>query len=65
MDPVTVAMPAGLLATGWLIGRHARLKHPPKPVQPICLCGHHYGTHDLRNGECRQQKKVRVNLVDE
>lgn len=52
MDPISMVIAAGLLATGWLLGRYARLRRSPKPLQPVCLCGHHYGSHDPERGEC-------------
>jgi hypothetical protein len=52
MDPVTVGLAVALLVAGWVTGRYARLKSTPKPLQPICLCGHHYGTHDPKTGGC-------------
>ena len=58
MDPVTIALAAVLFIAGWLTGRHARLKSAPKQPQPICMCGHHYGTHDPKHGDCNSQDKV-------
>lgn len=54
IDPFSVAIALALLGAGWLAGRHARLRaaKPPKPVQPICLCEHHYGAHSPDTGAC-------------
>ncbi len=55
IDPMSVALALGLLGAGWLLGRHTRLKSAPKQPKPICLCGHHYGTHDPETGACNEQ----------
>lgn len=52
IDPVSVGIAVALLGTGWLIGRHGRLKSRPKQPEPWCLCEHHYGAHDPETGEC-------------
>lgn len=59
IDPVSVAIALALLGAGWLAGRHARLKatpKPPVPVQPYCLCDHHYGAHDPDTGACNESE---------
>lgn len=62
IDPVSAALTAALFGSGWLAGRFARLRRTPKIVQvkPICLCGHHYGTHDPETGACGTQYTVSV-----
>lgn len=52
MDPITLTVGAGLVGAGWLLGRVARLKASPKQPKPVCMCGHHYGTHDPESGAC-------------
>lgn len=54
IDPVSAVVVLGSLGAGWLLGRHARLKRTPTSTQPqpICLCEHHYGTHDPKTGAC-------------
>ena len=62
LDLASVAVTLGALGTGWLLGRHARLRRTPNQPgqpQPICLCGHHYGTHDSATGGCGAQSKER------
>ena len=59
IDPVSILIAAALIAAGWLLGRHARVKSAPKAIQPICLCGHHYGTHDPKTGGCGVEVKER------
>ena len=29
-----------------------RRPKPPKPIQPICGCGHHLAQHDAKKGTC-------------
>lgn len=55
IDPLSVLVAAVVFVAGWLAGRHARLKSAPKQPKPICMCGHHYGTHDPENGICQTQ----------
>lgn len=52
IDPLSVAVTLGVLGVGWLLGRHARIKSAPKQPKPVCMCGHHYGTHDPKTGAC-------------
>lgn len=59
IEPMSAVVGAALLAVGWLIGRHARLKANPKAPKPICMGEHHYGTHDPETGECRAEHKER------
>jgi hypothetical protein len=62
IDPVSALVVLGSLGAGWLLGRHARLKSaPPKPPQPICLCGHAYGIHDPETGACNEAHIKREN----
>lgn len=53
IDPVSVITAGVIFLVGWLTGRHAKLKTHPKPPEPYCLCGHHYGAHDPGDGTCR------------
>jgi len=39
---------AGLFTSRFLPAR----KRGPKPVEPVCGCGHHHGFHDPQTGEC-------------
>lgn len=53
MDPVTLAVGAGILAVGWVAGRITRRR--PKTRQPrpnTCDCGHLYAMHDRTTGTC-------------
>lgn len=65
IDPVSVIFTLATLATGWILGRHARLRAHPKPLQPICLCGDHYGAHDPETGECQEQDTEFLNGAQE
>lgn len=51
----------GLVVAGVLLGRflpaRRRGPKPPKPVQPICGCGHHHGMHDPETGHCHDLVK--------
>lgn len=61
IDPISAATAVALVGAGWLIGRHARLRRvPPKPV---CMCGHHYGTHDPEDGFCCAEVRRTVNTI--
>ncbi len=63
IDPVSIAIAAAVFAAGWLVGRHGRLRalgnQKPVEVKPICMCGHHYGTHDPTTGVCGAESKQR------
>jgi hypothetical protein len=55
MDPITLAVGAGILAVGFLagrIGRRTGRRQPPDDSQPVCGCGHHLAKHDRSNGVC-------------
>jgi hypothetical protein len=45
-----------VLAAGILIGWTARSlparRRGPRPVQPVCGCGHHYSYHDQKTRAC-------------
>lgn len=64
IDPLSVAITLGVFGAGWLVGRRARLRARPKQKPPVCLCEHHYGTHDPETGECNASELQEVNLVD-
>lgn len=64
IDPFSAAIVLAVFAGGWLTGRHARLKarpKEPKPLQPICLCEHQYGSHDPQTGECNGSHREWIN----
>ena len=44
---------AGVLVGRFLPGRR-RAPKPPKPVQPVCGCGHHRSFH-ANGGKCEQK----------
>jgi hypothetical protein len=54
MDPLSLAVGAGILAVGFLAGRIGRRtgRRPPEE-SPICGCTHHRSMHDPESGECR------------
>ncbi|MER7280512.1 hypothetical protein ABT369_39345 [Dactylosporangium sp. NPDC000244] len=64
IDPISAGVAVGLLSAGWLLGRHARLKAAPRQPKPVCMCGHHYGTHDPQQGCCEAQDLEKVNFKD-
>jgi len=44
---------AGYIAGQWLPRPHRKRSHkPPKPVRPICGCGHDRSYHDGETGQC-------------
>lgn len=43
---------AGLLATGWVLGRINRRRPGTTSVKAICLCSHHIGEHQKMTGRC-------------
>jgi len=57
----------GLVLLGVLVGRflpaRRRGPKPPKPVQPICGCGHHFSYHDPKTGECHGKAKGTETVV--
>lgn len=50
---------AGVFLWGFITGRYwpARRKGP-KPVKPLCGCGHHHSYHDPKTGECHATKSA-------
>lgn len=57
IEPLSLGLGAGLLGVGMLIGRAMRVKPPkPKPIQPVCSCGHGYGQHQ-DGGRCGAEVK--------
>jgi hypothetical protein len=58
MDPLSLAVGAGILAVGFLagrIGRRTGRRRPPDDQpddQPICGCTHHRSMHDPESGTC-------------
>lgn len=65
IDPASVGIAVALLGTGWLIGRHGKLKSTPKQPKPICMCEHHYGMHHPETGQCQHRKLRTVNLANQ
>lgn len=49
---MTLAVGAGILLVGMLIGRVARLRRRPARPVPVCGCGHHYAMHEPGVGRC-------------
>lgn len=47
---------AATLAAGWARGR-------ARPRQPMCTCGHGYGTHDGGHGSCGDQVRRTTNTA--
>ncbi len=47
---------AGVFMAGMVTGRwwpaRRRGPKPPKPVQPVCGCGHHFSLHDPETRAC-------------
>jgi hypothetical protein len=50
-----------ILLAGFVVGRfmpgRRRKPKPPKPIKPICGCGHGYHDHGAESGACHGQKK--------
>jgi hypothetical protein len=53
---------AAVALIGVLIGRFLPNRRkgpkPPKPVEPVCGCGHHHSHHDPATGKCHNLMKV-------
>lgn len=44
---------------GFLVGRYAPARRrTPKPVEPICGCGHNVSFHDLSASRCHKRAKL-------
>lgn len=56
LDLAFIVADVGILTAGTLFGRFVIPKRrgpkPPKPVRPICGCGHHFAHHG-EDGVCR------------
>lgn len=52
---------AGILLAGMAVGRfwpaRRRRPKPPKPVQPVCGCGHHVSFHWEGTGRCHHNEQ--------
>lgn len=63
MDPISVIVGAGALATGYLSGRRQRRRAVPitrEGASNACECGHGRHTHDGGAGACGVGIKVKV-----
>lgn len=67
MADISLVEGAAILLAGMGIGRWwpARRKgpKPPRPVQPVCGCEHHYSYHDPATGQCHAQVYVASSLT--
>lgn len=63
IDPLSLAVGAGLLSAGFLAGRIGRRRrsHAIKPSEPVCGCVHHYAMHDPTSGRCHGVVKLPYN----
>lgn len=52
---------AAILLAGILVGRFLpsrRRRKEPKPIEPVCGCGHQYAFHDPGTGRCGGRVEV-------
>lgn len=58
LDPLSLAVGAGLLGAGFLGGRFRRPRaRPPTPQPETCACGHALAYHDRQTGACAKRVK--------
>jgi hypothetical protein len=56
VEPISLLVGAGLLAGGYLAGRRNRRRPPPpRPLTPMCGCGHPLSQHDPDTRTCHAQ----------
>jgi hypothetical protein len=68
MDPLSMAVGAGLLAAGVLVGRVSkrRTKDRGADTAPICACGHSLADHNRDTDACHAQiRRPRYNKYGE
>lgn len=53
IDPLSLAVGAGILFAGFLAGRFGRR---PRAVAATCSCGHGLAYHDRQTGHCYAEK---------
>lgn len=62
LDPLSLAVGAGLVATGWVVGRlgHRRTARTGRKQLPArCGCGHDLALHDRKTGTCHAESSRR------
>ncbi|MCV2489910.1 hypothetical protein OF117_11100 [Geodermatophilus sp. YIM 151500] len=52
MEPISLLVGAALLVTGFAAGRFGRRRSTPRPVTPVCGCGHVLSQHDRERSTC-------------
>ena len=53
MEPITLLVGAALLGAGYVAGRLQRRRAaPPRPMTPVCGCGHPLSQHDPESSTC-------------
>jgi hypothetical protein len=57
MDPISLAVGAALLATGWLTGRVRRGRASAPVPAWECGCGHSFALHNRETSECTGETK--------
>ncbi|WP_280398765.1 hypothetical protein [Nocardia carnea] len=58
LDPLSLAVGAGLVALGWAVGRfgHRRTARPGRNhLTARCGCGHDLALHDRESGTCHAE----------
>ncbi|GAB2637505.1 hypothetical protein [Nocardia goodfellowii] len=58
-DPLSLAVGAGLLGAGWVVGRYARRPARATAVVARCGCGHDLSMHDPEKGLCHSEIRRR------
>jgi len=62
MDPISIAVGAAVLATGWVTGRLGRRRPEMAEIRPVgeCGCGHSLALHDTETTRCTAEiRRVR------
>ncbi|MGY2092410.1 MULTISPECIES: hypothetical protein [Nocardia] len=58
LDPLSLAVGAGLLGVGWICGRFGhrrRVRSGEKKLPARCGCGHDLALHDRATGKCHAE----------
>jgi hypothetical protein len=56
VEPISLLVGAVLLAVGFAAGRWGRrTATPPRPVTPLCGCGHTLSQHDIEAHTCHAE----------
>ncbi|MEU4314561.1 hypothetical protein [Nocardia sp. NPDC024068] len=59
LDPLSLAVGAGLVGVGWACGRFGRRVPRTKKLIARCGCGHDLALHDRETGTCHAESSRR------